>query len=250
MADFSAWAEGAEFRITVRISGIGQKKRDAGPAAWSTQSMSAAPTPLFPALPDRREDRVPAAPAQDALTHSAPASAPAPTTGLTGDFAEIYRQHSRAVYYLTLRWLGGDTARAEDAAHDVFLKAWRYRGSFRGDSEVRTWLYRIAINHCKTLQSAWHQRHVFLTHDGDFAETSLVDDSTPLQAAESSDLGRRIQQTLDDLPEEYRLLLLLVADEEMSYEQTAELTGQTSDAVRGKLYRARKAFAAAFRKTG
>ena len=51
------------------------------------------------------------------------------------------------------------------------------------------------------------------------------------------------------LPDEYRVLLLLVADDELSYEQVAEVTQQTTDAVRGKLHRARKAFGAAFRKT-
>jgi DNA-directed RNA polymerase specialized sigma24 family protein len=51
------------------------------------------------------------------------------------------------------------------------------------------------------------------------------------------------------LPPEYRLLLLLVADEELSYDQIGSLTGQTAGAVRGKLHRARKAFAVEFRKT-
>ena len=72
---------------------------------------------------------------------------------------------------------------------------------------------------------------------------------SPLRALETSELGERIQKTLDRLPEEYRLLLLLVADQELSYEEIGELTGQTSDAVRGKLHRARKAFAAIFQKS-
>ena len=48
-------------------------------------------------------------------------------------------------------------------------------------------------------------------------------------------LGERIQRALDELPSEYRLLLLLVADQELSYEQVGDLTRQTADAVRGKL---------------
>lgn len=54
---------------------------------------------------------------------------------------------------------------------------------------------------------------------------------------------------MDALPDEYRLLLLLVADEELSYEQIGMLTEQSPDAVRGKLHRARKLFAAVFQKT-
>jgi RNA polymerase sigma factor (sigma-70 family) len=72
---------------------------------------------------------------------------------------------------------------------------------------------------------------------------------SPLRALETKELGERIQKALDGLSDEYRLLLLLVADEEMSYEQIAGLTEQTADAVRGKLHRARKAFAINFKKT-
>lgn len=162
------------------------------------------------------------------------------------DFAEIYVAHAKAIYYLALRSLG-DAAKAEDATHDVFLKAFRNLADFRGESEVRTWLYRIALNHVKNLRSAWHQRNVIPTADGNPAEGTASDLSTPLRVAETRDLGRSIQRALDLLPEDYRVLLLLVADEELSYEEIGNLTGQSSDAVRGKLYRARKAFATAFR---
>ena len=72
---------------------------------------------------------------------------------------------------------------------------------------------------------------------------------SPLRVLETKELGQRIQRALDALPEEYRLLLLLVADEQLSYEEVGALTEQTSDAVRGKLHRARKAFAVHFKKT-
>ena len=70
-----------------------------------------------------------------------------------------------------------------------------------------------------------------------------------MRLLETKELGQRIQNTLDALPEEYRLLLLLVADQELSYEEVGALTGQTSDAVRGKLHRARKAFVGIFGQT-
>jgi RNA polymerase sigma-70 factor, ECF subfamily len=66
---------------------------------------------------------------------------------------------------------------------------------------------------------------------------------------ELSELGERIRRALGELPDEYRVLLLLVADEQLSYDQIGHLTEQTADAVRGKLHRARKAFGTAFRKT-
>jgi RNA polymerase sigma-70 factor (ECF subfamily) len=164
------------------------------------------------------------------------------------DFGAVYEAHARAIYYLALRLLG-DPARAEDAAHDVFLKAFRNLAGFRHESAVRTWLYRITINHCRNLRQTWHQRNIQLTANGSFAENTVEDDRSPFRVAAANDLGRQIQKSLDAIPEEYRLLILLVADEEMSYEQIAELTQQTCDSVRGKLYRARKAFAAAFKQT-
>ena len=75
-----------------------------------------------------------------------------PHAGLgPSEFAELYTEHSRAIYYLCLRLLS-DPEKAEDATHDVFLKAFRKMDQFRGESSWRTWLYRIAINHCHNLQ--------------------------------------------------------------------------------------------------
>jgi RNA polymerase sigma-70 factor (ECF subfamily) len=143
----------------------------------------------------------------------------------------------------------GDPERAEDATHDVFLKAFRKLDQFRGEAAPRTWLYRIAINHCRNLQQSWQERHVFSNADEAIWEGAVARTDSPLRVLETKELGQRIQKALDALPEEYRLLLLLVADEQLSYEEVGALTEQTSDAVRGKLHRARKAFAALFQKT-
>ena len=175
-------------------------------------------------------------------------SGPAAAVLETPEFAALYTEHSRAIYYLALRFLG-DPEKAEDATHDVFLKAFRKMDQFRGDASWRTWLYRIAINHCRNLQQTWHGRHIFATSDDALWETAAAPTDSPLRVLETKELGQRIQKTLDALPEEYRLLLLLVADEELSYDQVAALTEQSPDAVRGKLHRARKAFAILFAKT-
>lgn len=163
------------------------------------------------------------------------------------EFGAIYEEHSKPIYYLALRMLG-DPALAEDATHDVFLKAFRKLDEFRGDANIRTWLYRIAINHCRNLQQSWHQRHI-VSSDDQFLLESNASDHNPLRVLETKELGQRIQKTLDALPDEYRLLLLLVADEKLSYDEIGALTSQSGDAVRGKLHRARKAFQAHFQKT-
>jgi RNA polymerase sigma-70 factor (ECF subfamily) len=164
------------------------------------------------------------------------------------DFGALYETHSRAVYYLALRYLS-DPQKAEDATHDVFLKAYRKWDDFRGEASPRTWLYRITINHCLNLRQSWASRNLVTNADDAAWETAAARSDSPLRVLETKELGRRIQDALDGLTDEYRLLLLLVADEELSYDEVAELTHQTADAVRGKLHRARKAFAARFAKT-
>jgi len=184
---------------------------------------------------------------EEPLTEQEPVAPPV-LLAAPRDFAALYETHSRAVYYLALRYLG-DPAKAEDATHDVFLKAYRKWGEFRGDSSHRTWLYRITVNHCHNLRQSWASRNLLSNADEALWENTAARTESPLRALETKELGQRIQAALDELPREYRLLLLLIADQELSYDEVATLTGQTADAVRGKLHRARKVFGALFAKT-
>lgn len=164
-----------------------------------------------------------------------------PTGGGSAAASALYAAHSQAVYYLALRLLG-DPARAEDAAHDVFLKAFESLARFRGGASVKTWLYRITLNHCINLRKSWEMRNIQGAEDPGVFEGREGGESTPFRLLEAKELGVAIQRTLDQLPEDYRVLLLLVADEDLSYEEIGQLTVQSPDAVRGKLHRARKAF--------
>ena len=199
-----------------------------------------------------RHRKTPEPPAAEASGAAEPVVAsPAPSAvlaGLPAEFGELYTEHSRAIFYLALRLLG-DPEKAQDATHDVFLKAFRKMDTFRGEASWRTWLYRIAINHCRNLQQSWNERHLFSNADEAVWENAPAATDSPLRVLETKELGERIQKALDSLPHEYRLLLLLIADEKMSYEEVAELTEQSADAVRGKLHRARKAFAAIFKQS-
>lgn len=177
-----------------------------------------------------------------------PESGPGCPVSESGEFAHVYAEHSRAIYYLALRFLG-DESRAEDVTHDVFLKAWKHLGEFRHESAWRTWLYRIAINHCRNIQASWSARNLVSNVDEALWETVQATTDSPLRVLEIKELGQRIRLALEKLPEEYRLLLLLVADERLSYDEVGELTGQSADAVRGKLHRARKAFGVQFAAT-
>src|SRR5688572_6807349 len=95
----------------------------------------------------------------------------------------IYEEHSRPIYYLALRMLG-DPTQAEDATHDVFLKAYRKLAEFKGNSSIRTWLYRITINHCQNLLQTWHRRHIHGTDDEAVWERAAGNVDSPLRALE------------------------------------------------------------------
>ena len=185
------------------------------------------------------QDPIDATPAETGL--SAPTSLPT-------DFASIYAAHAQSIHYLALR-LTGDPIQAQDVTHDVFLKAFRNLDGFRGTSSIRTWLYRITLNHSSHLRQSWAARKIQTAEDEGIFDRIDAQAPNPLHVLETKELGERIQRTLDSLPSEYSLLLLLVADQELSYEQVAELTDQSPDAVRGKLHRARKAFTRAFART-
>src|SRR5499427_1328994 len=118
---------------------------------------------------------------------SAPSVSDVPPSGLApSEFADLYNQHGRAIYYLALRLLS-DPQKAEDATHDVFLKAFRKMDQFRGESTWRTWLYRIAINHCRNLQQSWHDRHMFTNADEAVWENAVSQGDSPLRVLETKE---------------------------------------------------------------
>lgn len=169
---------------------------------------------------------------------------PAEGARLPAALETLYVEHAQPIYYFILRMVR-DPGMAEDAVHDVFLKAFRNLHQWRGRASLRSWLYRIALNHCRNLVQKWHFRHMVYDPEADRNCPAPASDS-PLRVLEIKELGDRIQAALDHLPEEYRILLLMLADEGLSYEEMANLTGQSPDAVRGKIYRARKAFVRVF----
>jgi RNA polymerase sigma-70 factor (ECF subfamily) len=161
------------------------------------------------------------------------------------EFSAIYIKHKPVIYHLSRRYLG-DAQMAEDATQDVFLKAFRRWKQFRRESSLQTWLCQIAINHCLNLNSSWQERHVDFNTDDTVLERETIGTDSPPRVLEAKELGQRIQQTLDRLSEEYQLLLWLVAESRLSYEEIASVVGQSPAAVRGKMHRARKRFVRLF----
>lgn len=163
-----------------------------------------------------------------------------------GAFNELVRRHQAPVFRLLVRLLG-DPAEAEDVAQEVFVSVFKSIDSFRGDSALATWLYRIAMNHGKNRIKYLGRRardgQRLLDESGD-AQASGAPDSRPArpdQTVEGRQAERHVQDALATLDDEQRLLLELRDMQDLSYEEIRTMTGLPIGTVKSKLHRARMA---------
>lgn len=156
-------------------------------------------------------------------------------------YAELVRAHqSRIRGYC--RYLLRHEADAEDAAQEIFLKAYQSLDRFRGEAAFSTWLYRIAANHClDRLRSAARRPtqswDAMLEEHGEKAEALFTTTETPAAKAERTEL---LTAVLAELPERSRQILVLREMQGLSYEELAAALGCSLDAVKGRLKRARQ----------
>jgi RNA polymerase sigma-70 factor (ECF subfamily) len=153
-------------------------------------------------------------------------------------FDELVVRYRRRVYNLVRALTGGDSE-AEDLVQDVFIRAYRAIGSFRGDSAFRSWLYRIAINVVHT--------HVDKRRVRDAVLVAPAGDDDPMDEVATSDdleqtLLRRqvIDRALGTLPEELRLLVVLRDVQGLKYDEIADVVKTPRGTVESRLFRARQ----------
>ena len=156
--------------------------------------------------------------------------------GDTETYALLVRKHQARIRGFCL-WTLGNAAEADDAAQEVFIKAYRGLGSFRAAAGFSTWLHRIAVNHCRDLL---RKRVRERTESWDALREEKGEAAEALAAREDpAALRRRLQEALDRLPEQYRAILILREVEGMSYEELAGFLGCSLDSVKARLRRAR-----------
>ncbi|MFA6091949.1 MAG: sigma-70 family RNA polymerase sigma factor [Elusimicrobiota bacterium] len=156
-------------------------------------------------------------------------------------FAVLMRRHAGRVMNLCLSMLR-DEASAEDAAQEVFLKAYRSLGEYRSESAFPTWLHRIAANHCLDALRRIHRRKE------DSLESLLEKDPQPLRSSSAAGSGEHarfesqeeVRALLALLPPDYRLILTLREAQGLSYEEIAQTLDCSLDAVKARLRRARR----------
>lgn len=157
-------------------------------------------------------------------------------------FAELYRTHYRRVFGLC-RQLLGSSARAEDAASEVFMRAYQSFASYDPQQPFAGWILKIASNHCIDLIRRRARRAGVLGTEADerLAAEGESEDSSALGALVAAERAREVNVAVAALPERYRLPLVLAYYRDASYEEIAAELGITRSHVGALICRAKQA---------
>lgn len=147
-------------------------------------------------------------------------------------FKEIFEQHYPKVLRLCRGYFNGNTDIADDAAQEIFMKVWEHLDSFRGDSEVSTWIYRIAVNTCLVLLRK------------DKAKKEILTEKIPVMAdendsAEKEEKLAKMYSCIQKLEEVNRMIILMVL-ENTGYDEIAQVVGISEENVRVRIHRIKK----------
>lgn len=162
-------------------------------------------------------------------------------------YEELLRRFQQPVYALALRLLN-DPSDAADAVQEVFLKVFRNVGAFRGQSSLKTWVYRIAVNEAHNSRR-WFLRHRRREADADMGPeetrdwTETIPDGrrSPFDVALDHERHRMIEAALERMNPIFREAVVLRDIADMRYEEIAEVLGVTMGTVKSRILRGREA---------
>jgi RNA polymerase sigma-70 factor, ECF subfamily len=159
--------------------------------------------------------------------------------------AVLVDEHQRLVYQLALHLLG-DHDEALDLSQEVFLRVFRTIHRFRGQSALRTWIYRIAINQARNRMRWWRRRRrgqQVSLDDHVRAHGELPTESaaaSPERVYRQKEVAGRIWQALEVLPFDQRTAIVLREIDGLSYDEIAFSLGVAVGTVKSRLARARE----------
>ncbi len=155
----------------------------------------------------------------------------------TGSFEQLAMPHFARLYNFAC-WLTQDRAAAEDLVQETYTKALKGFASFQQGSNFRAWIYRILRNTFLTSEAGL-KATVSLDSDEAVAEPSTTE--TPESVLFARFEQKTMQQALENLPVNYREMILLCDVEDMSYQEIAQALGIPMGTVMSRLSRARRA---------
>ena len=149
---------------------------------------------------------------------------------------EIYRDR----VYALCRHMAGNDADAQDLTQESFVWAFKNIGSFRAEAAFGTWIYRIAVNRCRS--ELRKQRHRFQSVDLDEKNVAIAlpGGPNPDELLVRKELADRTEAAVAALPEALRVTFVLGAQMGMRYREIGEIAGCSEDAVKVRMHRARK----------
>ena len=165
----------------------------------------------------------------------------------TLSFDQIKAKYEGRIYSLIYRMVN-DPDDAQDLTVETFVNAWRHWGRFRGDAQVYTWLYQIAVNNCKNrFKQRDRQRgrevmsldNSIETDSGEVTREVADWSAAPERLLMDKELQQKLQEAIDSLEPGYRDVLILAQYEGLPYEEIAKLLGLTEPTVKTRLHRAR-----------
>jgi RNA polymerase sigma-70 factor (ECF subfamily) len=168
--------------------------------------------------------------------------------------SRLVSDHQRMVYQLALHLLG-EPQEALDLSQEVFLRVFRTLPQFRGQSTLRTWIYRIVINQASNRQRWWRRRyrsHQVALDDhaavhGELAESRSY--AMPDRVLQQHETAGRVWGALDALPFDQRACVVLREIDGLSYEEIAVSLGVAVGTVKSRLARARETLRFALRQS-
>jgi RNA polymerase sigma-70 factor (ECF subfamily) len=155
--------------------------------------------------------------------------------------AQLVKNNEQTVYNFSFK-ICRNRDKAEHIMQETFFSMIKSLHQFDGNSKISTWLYRIVSNHCLMLaRKDKSKTFVSIDNDDELYEDKYTADwsNIPNQSIENTELKKILDESIDKLSPEYRIVFLLRDVEGLSTEETAELTELTVPAVKSRLHRAR-----------
>ncbi|MBV7506748.1 sigma-70 family RNA polymerase sigma factor [Bacillus sp. sid0103] len=150
---------------------------------------------------------------------------------------EIMNRYGQEILQLVFSYVNNRSI-AEDLTQDIFVKCYKSLHTYRGKSKLRTWLWSIAINHCKDFLKSWYNKNVVITEDEPLHNTTKKEmvEQTVIQRQEDDQLISAIMM----LPIKYREVIYLFYYEELPIKEIAVLTEVGTNTVKTRLRRAKE----------
>jgi RNA polymerase sigma-70 factor (ECF subfamily) len=157
-------------------------------------------------------------------------------------FEELVKRYQKKVFYLCKRYLSVETE-AEDATQEVFIKVFHSLSAFDNRSAFTTWLFSIAINHCKTLLAKRNLDSQRYEYGNEQAEENYLDESQDIaQDVETEDDKECIQEAISKMKGDERDMILLRFSSELALDDIAKVLGKKLSATKMGFYRALEKF--------